>query len=456
MLSISGVNVILPAIRSGISATDSQIQWVLAGYTLAFGVTLVPAGRAGDVYGRGWLFVGGLSLFALGSLGSGLASNGTWLDAARLVMGFGSGMINPQIIGTIQNSFSGGLRARAFGSFGVAVGLSVSVGPLLSGVLISALGAALGWRISFLINVPVAIIVIVLVLRRFPADSFKAKDSDKKADLDPVGVSLFSAAILLIMLPFLERGYGTLIFSALVIGLALLIFWVRWEVRYAKRGGEPMVKISLFKVPSFAFGAALIGLQFTGVTSIFVILAIYFQEAQGFSALTTALVGLPSAIATGYFSNYAGRRVLQRGRKLVAVGVLVVLFSLLTSMAVVWAHLTFGLTPWWLMLTMAFLGAGQGLVVSPNQTLTMLEVPPKDSGAAGGILQTGQRVGSSIGVAFITAAFFVLQTSHGWDIAFLASFGLVTLTVLAAFIVASAEIISTKRRQQTSGNSELG
>lgn len=438
MMSVSSINVVLPAIQSSISATDSQLQWVLAGYALTFGVVLVPAGRAGDVYGRGRLFVGGIAIFGLSSLIAGLASGGILLDAARLLMGVGSGMVNPQVIGLIQQFFSGRARARAFGSFGAAVGLSVSVGPLMGGAAIWLLGDDLGWRLTFLVNVPVTVLIVGLALAWFPREAFGAR-RESRADLDPVGVALFTVAMLCLMLPFLERGPGPVVFAVVPVGLALLASWVHWEQRHAARGGQPMVRISLFRIRSFAFGTALIGLQFTGVTSVHVVLALYLQRGHGWSALAAALIGLPAALATGVFSSYAGRRVLEVGRRLVLVGLLVVLASMLASMLVVWAR-PYGVHPAWLAATVALLGVGQGLVVSPNQTLSLLEVAPADSGAAGGVIQTGQRVGSAIGAAAITAVFFVLTPTHGWEFAFLAAFGLISATVVAACATALIDL----------------
>src|SRR5699024_8606381 len=145
-----------------------QIQWVLSGYTLAFGVLLVAGGRAGDTFGRAKLFVAGLVLFGFGSLVAGLALNGPMLIAARIITGFGSGLLNPQTVGFIQQFFEGPRRARAFASFGSVVGVSVAIGPVLGGGLVALLGQDWGWRWTFLVNVPIAVAAIIFAYRNFP------------------------------------------------------------------------------------------------------------------------------------------------------------------------------------------------------------------------------------------------------------------------------------------------
>ena len=174
LLSVSIVNVVLPSIESSLEATSTALQWVLTGYALAFGVVLVAAGRAGDIYGRGWIFVAGLVLFGLGSLVAGLAGDALTLNLARVVMGLGSGFINPQVTGLIQQYFSGATRGRAFGLFGGIIGVSVAIGPVLGGILVALFGAEWGWRSSFLVNVPFVAVGIIGAFLWLPRSSWTA------------------------------------------------------------------------------------------------------------------------------------------------------------------------------------------------------------------------------------------------------------------------------------------
>ncbi|NEK47533.1 MFS transporter, partial [Rhizobium leguminosarum] len=143
--------------------------------------------------------------------------------------------------------------------------------------------------------------------------------------------------------------------------------------------------LRLFQTRSFACGALLIAIYFTGSTSMFVVIAMFMQNGLGYPALHAALIGLPSAVMSSVMSTVAGRVVLRTGRKIVVLGIALALLAVVGSIGVAWANREFGLSPWWLLLTLAILGAGQGLVVSPNQTLSLAEVPPRHSGTAGGV-----------------------------------------------------------------------
>ena len=450
LLSISSINVILPSVQTSLNAATSEIQWVLSGYTLAFGVLLVAGGRAGDTFGRAKLFVAGLVLFGLGSLLAGLSVDGVMLVLSRFVTGFGSGLLNPQTVGFIQQFFDGPRRARAFASFGSVVGVSVAIGPVLGGGLIALAGPDWGWRWTFLVNVPFAAAAIWFAYRYFPAEAWqraRPKNNSGKPDLDPVGTVAFTLGTLLVMWAFLEIDVGGIYWAMLPIGVIILIWWVWWERRYKRRGGDPMVDMALFRNRSYRNGTLLIGLFFTGSTSVWVTVAIFLQTGHGISALAAALVGLPSAIATSISSQIAGRYVLRAGRAMVAWGMTVTLTALGSSILVVVGVQQWDWSVWWLIATLSLLGVAQGFIVSPNQTLSLMDVPAPVSGVAGGVMQTGQRVGTSVGTALITSMLFGVAAAYSWNWAFVGAFGLIMLMVTIAFIVAVVDVRGTRRAQ---------
>ena len=171
LLDVSIVNVAVPSIDRALHATPSDLQWVLSGYALTFGLILVPAGRFGDARGRRTGFVAGLVLFTVTSAVAGLATSPLWLIVARLVQGAAAGVVNPQVSGMIQQLFRGAERGRAFGLLGATIGISTAVGPLLGGLLIQAGGEQHGWRFVFFVNVPVGIVALMLGWRLLPRDS---------------------------------------------------------------------------------------------------------------------------------------------------------------------------------------------------------------------------------------------------------------------------------------------
>ena len=463
LVDVSIVNVALPSIQSGLHASDSELQWVLSGYALTFGVGLVSAGRAGDIFGRGPLFIVGVALFTLASAASGAAPTALWLNIARAVQGIASGLFNPQVIGMIQQYFRGAERGRAFGIFGGAVGVSVAVGPLLGGLLIHLGGAAEGWRWVFYVNLPVGVLAIVLALVWFPRplrNSVRLRTDAERVttgalrtdpsiprqsrDLDVTGAVILGLAVVAVLFPFLQSRESAFVWIALPVGLALLALWLWWERRFKRLGRSPMVDLAIFRVRSFANGTLLVGLYFLGMTSIWVLIALYFQDGLGHSALATGLVGLPNAIVSGLASLWAGRKVATYGRKVVIGGLYFALFGLAASAFVVWLHELGVASEWWLLLTLCFVGIAQGSVISPNQTLTLAEVPLRYAGSSGGIMQTGQRIGTSVGIAVITAVAFSVLGAGGWSGAFIAGLAAIFVVVVLALVVGYADLRSRR------------
>src|SRR3954466_11591459 len=165
LLDVSIVNVALPSIRDDLHLSSSELQWVLSGYALTFGLLLVPAGRFGDARGRRNAFIAGLAIFTLASAAAGLATGPLWRVVPRLVQGAAAGVVNPQVSGLIQQLFEPAERGGPFGPLGATIGVSTAVGPLLGGLLIAVFGAADGWRWIFYINVPIGLVAIVLGAR---------------------------------------------------------------------------------------------------------------------------------------------------------------------------------------------------------------------------------------------------------------------------------------------------
>ena len=447
LLDVSIVNVALPSIARGLGADDSDLQWVVSGYALAFGLVLVAGGRIGDARGRRPTLMIGLAIFTLASAACGLARNPVMLIIARLVQGVGGGLVTPQNAGLIQNLFRGAERGRAFGLFGAVVGVSTAIGPLLGGLLIQFGGAQEGWRWIFFVNLPVGIVAMILAVRTVP---YRPRQKGERTDYDPVGAVVLGLATLLVLLPFVESRTwsGGLKWTLLVPAALLGVLFVRWERRYRRRGREPMVDLALFGRRSYTFGAALALAYFVGFTGVFFIYALFLQDGMGYTALQSGLASTPFALGSAVGAWLGGRVITRIGSRLVAAGLVLVIVGLLAS----WVAIGLVDSPavgWAVAGPFLVAGLGSGLVIAPNQTLALSEVPPRQGGAAGGVLQTGQRIGSAAGIAAVGSLYYSRLASTGGDFsaAVRDGFVLIVAFVGVALAIAIADIVVNRRGQ---------
>ncbi|MEO3770983.1 MFS transporter [Micromonospora sp. B9E7] len=437
LLDVSIVNVAVPSIDRALHASPSDLQWVLSGYALTFGLALVPAGRFGDARGRRNAFVLGIALFTVTSALAGLASSPTWLVVTRLLQGAAAGIVNPQVIGLIQQLFRGSERARPFGLLGATIGISTAVGPLLGGLLIAIGGEEHGWRWVFFVNVPVGIVAVILGWRLLPG---RPAGQPGWRQLDPVGVLLLGVGVVLVLLPLVqEQQWQTPWKWALIpLGLAVLVVFGLWERRYAHHH-QPLFDLRLFNLQSYTLGSLLALVYFGGFTAIFFIFTLFLQMGLGYSALVAGLAITPFALGSAAAAVLGGRIVNRVGRPLVAIGLLTVVIGLVAT--VVALHLAPDApAPWVAAGPLLVAGLGSGLVIAPNQTITLSEVPVAQAGSGAGMLQTGQRIGAAAGIAAVGSMFFSsLADSHGdWTGAFerslLLAAGIIGLALICALI----------------------
>jgi EmrB/QacA subfamily drug resistance transporter len=403
VLDTTIVNVALPSIAVGIHASPAELEWVVSGYALTFGLVLVPAGRLGDRFGYRLTFLGGLGVFTLASAGCGLSQSPVELIAARVVQGLAAGIYYPAISAMIQRTFSGQDRSRALGYLGGVVGTSTAVGPLLGGVLIEFLGIHDGWRWVFGVNVFIGAAALPLAFWRLPR-----RHEPEEHGLDPLGSALLAGTLLLLMVPLVEgrqAGWPAWSWACLGGGVALAAVLAAWEIRLDRRGGEPVLQPALLRHRSFAGGMLLALFYFGGFTSLFFILSILWQEGLGRSALDTGLLVLPFALAFLVSAANSSRFSTRFGRKTVLAGISAMFAGQAVTLAVL--HLTVPRpSEWYLVGPLALTGLGNGVVIAPNQDFVLGSVPQRQAGTAGGMLYTAQRIGAAIGIAADGTALF--------------------------------------------------
>ncbi len=451
LLDVSIVNVALPSIASSLGASGSELQWVVTGYAVVFGLALVPAGRLGDSFGRKKIFLVGLVLFTLGSLACGLAPDPGTLIAARIFQGLGAGVLNPQITAIINSEFRGAERGKAFGRFGAVVGLSTAVGPLLGGALITLVPWEESWRLVFLVNLPVAVVAFGLGLKLI-----SDRSSAERTRLDWVGTVLLAVAVGLVLGAVQERSVlgPALVVGGLVVAAAAGWAFVRWERRYAAAGHLPLARPGLLKTPGFGPGVLVGGLFFGGFIAIFFTVTLYLQDSLGYSALEAGLTQSPFALASAAAAPWAGKRVAAQGRALIVRGLAMVVVGLglvIAAVELVAPAVGDGWTGLLLVVPFLLAGFGSGTVIGPNVNLSLANIDPRDAGSASGVFQTFQRVGSGIGLAVVSAVFLAVSDAgdprDGLSVALAAS----ALLVLAALVVA---VVDVRRDRSSSGSSD--
>ena len=438
LLDVSIVAVALPSIQRGLGTDPAQVQWVVSGYALTFGLALVPAGRLGDALGRRRMFLLALAAFVLFSALAGVAPSAETLILARLAQGLAAGALAPQNSALIQQLFRGTERARAFGLFGATLGISTAVGPIVGGVILALAGGADGWRWIFYVNVPIGVVALLLAARLIPRT-----ESGPRGNIDVVGTGLLGGAVLAVLLPLVEADSGGLdrlwwLFPAAV---ALAAAFVVWERRVVRHNGDPLLDIRLLTSrPGYASGVALGTIYFVGFSGIWLVFALYFQTGLGYTPLESGLAVTPFALGSAASAVVGGRLVARLGRLLTVMGLVLVVLGLAATgvvLALVAAE-SAGLA---VAAPLLVAGIGGGWVVSPNTTMTLRYVPVSSAGSAGGALQTGQRIGAAIGTAALTGIFYseLMNSGNDFRMAVAVAVGAATLGAVVALVVGVLE-----------------
>lgn len=444
LLDVSIVNVALPSIEANLGASPHEIQWIIAGYALTFGLTLVAAGRGGDIFGRRLFFLVGLSGFVLASAGCGFATDATMLALARLLQGMFAGILNPQVLGIMQDLFKGPARARAFGVFGIVVGISTAIGPALGGVLIGLAPPDIGWRLVFLINLPIGAVVLPLAAKYLPRSrGIRDRRGSLWGQFDLVGVILVGLTVVLVMWPFLSssgeggstNGAGGAPYWLLGVAGVMMVVTYGWERWWYTRGNEVLLDPVLTRNSAFVLGTLTSFFYFAGFTSIFITITLYLQQGMGWTPLQAGVAVIPFALISGAASGVSGRLVNRFGRLVPITGALIVTVAMVIMAAcALWVPLP--AQPYAVLTAMATAGIGSGLIISPNQALTLNEVPGKSAGIAAALLQTFQRLGTAIGLAVVTTVYFrTLATYGGYDKSGMA-------LAMAALIIAALTLLA--------------
>ncbi|KQU04328.1 MFS transporter [Rhodococcus sp. Leaf7] len=389
------VNVALPAIRSDLGASVSQLQWTIDVYTLVLASLLLLAGTTADRVGRRRVFQIGLISFAVGSLLCSLAPTAPVLIVARMIQAVGGSMLNPVAMSIITQVFTGKAeRARAIGMWGAVVGISMALGPMLGGLLIDVSG----WRSVFWINIPVCIAAFVLAAVFVPESR-----SPVVRSFDPLGQALGVTMLAALVFGLIEGpslGWS----SPVTLGVfALAIAAFLGFVTYERRRTDPFIDLRFFRSIPFSSATVVAVCAFGGYGAFLFLMSLYLQEVRGLSAVGTGLSFLPLALATLVCSPLSGRMVARWGARpsMTVAGTVIAVAGLALT------RLDASTTTTELAVMFTIFGIGFGLVNAPITNAAVGGMPRDRAGAASAVASTSRQIGVSIGVALcgsLTAA----------------------------------------------------
>ncbi|MFL5884482.1 MAG: MFS transporter [Thermoleophilaceae bacterium] len=423
------VNVALPAIQADLHASTGAVEWVVAGYGLAFAVLIITAGRLADQFGRRRMLIAGLAGFTIASAACGLAPSAGALIGFRVVQGAAAAAISPAVLSIMGVTYQGAARARALSIYGITMGLASAGGQLIGGALVTADVGGIGWRAIFLVNLPVGIAAVTLAPRLV-----EESRPNQARPLDPVGMALVTTALAAIVLPLIEgrtHGWPVWTWASFAAGIALLAGLVAQQRSLARTGGAPLFDPVLFRTRAFGAGLATQLVYWCTQASGYLFLALYLEQGRGLDALDAGLLFTFLAGAYVVTSLRAPALTMRYGRSLIATGACTLgagYALLLTAVAVIGT----GGSVAALVPGLLVVGAGQGLCITPLTTTVLAHADPQRAGVVSGALSTMQQAGNALGVA-ITGVIFFGALDGGYGHAFaLALAELVGLLVVVA------------------------
>ncbi len=392
LLDITIVNVALPDIQEQLDASISDLQWVIDAYALSLAALLLTAGSLADLYGRRRVFVIGTVLFTIGSAACGLAQDVTVLSFSRAFQGIGGAAMFATALALLAGAFTGRQRGIAFGVFGATTGVAVAVGPVLGGILTSALS----WRWIFWVNIPLCLLAIAVALLRV-----RESQDPRAGRPDWIGFVTFSLALGALVYGLIEAGQQSWTDPVVLASLGAATVLLVGLRRHAAAPAHPMLDLSLLRKPTFVGGlVAAFGIS----SSIFALLAylvIYLQNVLGYSPVETG-VRLLFLSGTSFFAAAAAGRLTEKVpvKWLIGPGFLLTALGLALLAGIQddssWTHLVPGLL---------ICGVGIGLINPPLASTAVGVVETARAGMASGINSTLRQVGIATGIAALGSIF---------------------------------------------------
>ena len=383
------IAVALPAIGETFRVSPGDLTlWLVTSYLLVNIILQSPAGKLGDMVGRRRAFGIGLSLFAIGVLIATFAPFLSAVAASRVLMAAGGAMLLPNAMALLRTVIPEERRPRAFGYFGAMLGASAATGPLVGGVLTQYFG----WEAIFLVNLPILLLSWVLVQSD---SSYERKSLEKhrsRPRFDFTGMVLLAISLGIIVTGMKSDGFWPL--TTIILGGLGLYGFSRWE----RRTPDPLVDLQLFRHVPFVIGGAVFGLQNLGMYALLFQLPFFLQGWYQLDPTTIGQILLTMTIFMVIFSSIGGRMAEGLGaRTTVLSGLCISLIGMIMLFAT-----TGSVTLWWMSISLAWVGAGIGIVTGPAQAAALSAIPAEQSGVASGVLSTMRYIGGVAGITIIS------------------------------------------------------
>lgn len=428
LLDSTVITIAAPTVRAELGGGTASMQWWAAGYTLAFGVLMIVGARLGDIYGRRRVFLAGIAGFTLASIACALAPSPDALIATRVLQGGFGALLIPQGLGVIKNVFPPKEMGGAFAAFGPVMGMAAIAGPILAGWLTEADLLGTGWRMIFVVNVPLGVLGLIGALRFMPESR-----SSVRMRLDPLGAVLISTASLAIIYPLVqgrELGWPAWTFALLAAGVALLGVFALAERR---THGTPMIEPGLLRNRAYTSGLIVGVVFFAGFAGLCMVVSLFLQLGLRFSPEHAGLTLIPMSLGTAITAGGSYALMPRFGRKVLQAGLVIIVGSLLGLAATVSSGGT-GLSSLDLVPALAVFGLGLGFVFGPLFNVILAGVGKHEVGSASGTLNAIQQLGNSIGVALLATIFFsVIDHGHGSPTAMIRTVLIAAALVTVAF-----------------------
>jgi EmrB/QacA subfamily drug resistance transporter len=395
VLDATIVNIALPSAQAALHFSTDSRQWVITAYALAFGSLLLLGGKLGDLFGRKWTFIGGLTGFAVASAIGGLAQSFGMLIAARALQGAFGAMLAPSALGLLTVTFQGSAdRPKAFGIFSAIAAGGASLGLLLGGVITQLIS----WRWCLYVNLVIAVPTAIMALRLL-----RNQRQSSRAPIDLAGVIVSSAGLFALVFGFSHAETSSWSDPITIAALALSAVLLPSFIALERRAPHPLLPLRIAWDRARGGAYASIALAGSAVFSVFLFLTYYMQQNLGFSPLRTGLAFLPMSVTIVLTSTTVQTRVVHRtgAKPLVMAGM-----ALGITAMILFTHLTpHGAYASEILPGLVLTGLGMGLIFAPAFSTATLGVKSHDAGIASAMVNTSQQVGGSVGTALLSTIF---------------------------------------------------